>query len=381
MGVFIYRSTTKKKSKDKDTDKIKVIRKEPIKVQRTIEIKGKRRVEDRRSLLVPEKKEPAKIESITIKKKVTSIPPTIVTKSKSEKTKIKVTEPISTYNVSVKRGGDWTIENNQSIFLFKVKVENKSKYVISSIQVIITSVPPGLKLISERVFNVTDLSRDLFVSPTFKFAATESCVGNIIEGFVSFRDYMGEMHTVHIKPLEIKYVCNLLVPKHITENNFEKNISFMEEKKLIFDCDLPPFELEEKLTEILEKNNFFLLDKVPESKDADFRKLKGYAEGKYDKTDVALQLMMQKIEDKTTKLVIKTMSDREEKIMDILSDLSKKCEELKTTTPIVYPSEITCEHCDTTILLTEYMKTREVLYCEKCGKEIKISKSVDDFDF
>ena len=124
-----------------------------------------------------------------------------------------------------------------------------------------------------------------------------------------------------------------------------------------------------------------MLDKVPESRDADFRKVKGYAEGKYDKTDVALQLMMQKIEDKTTKLVIKAMSDREEKIMDLLSDLSNKCEELKTTTPIDYPSEITCEHCDKTILLTEYMKTREVLYCEKCGKEIKISKSVDDFDF
>lgn len=42
---------------------------------------------------------------------------------------------------------------------------------------------------------------------------------------------------------------------------------------------------------------------------------------------------------------------------------------------IVYPSEITCEHCDNTILLTEYMKAREVIFCEKCGKEIKIPKS------
>ena len=45
----------------------------------------------------------------------------------------------------------------------------------------------------------------------------------------------------------------------------------------------------------------------------------------------------------------------------------------EATTPIVYPSEVTCEHCDTTFLLTEYMKTREVLYCEKCGKEIIIT--------
>ncbi len=265
-----------------------------------------------------------------------------------------------------------SIEGNQSVFTYKVKMKNESKYVISNIQVVITSILPGLELISEQVVNYSDLNISSFVSPSFKFAAMESCVGNKIEGLVNFRDYKGKSRTIQIKPFEIKYVCNLLIPKSISEQNYEQKTAIMEEKKMIFDCNLPPYELEKELTKILQNNNFFLLDKTPESQDADFRKLKGYAEGKYDKKDVALNLFMQKITDNTSKLIIRAMSDREEKIIDLLKDISMKCNAIKIAPEYSGPLEITCKNCDYTIILTSDLKARDTIYCEKCGKKIKI---------
>lgn len=83
--------------------------------------------------------------------------------------------------ILVTRGGDWTIVGNQSIFNYKIKIKNDSNSVISNMQATITSIPPGLEIESERVFNIPNLNKGAFISPTFKFKATESCVGNKIE--------------------------------------------------------------------------------------------------------------------------------------------------------------------------------------------------------
>ena len=48
------------------------------------------------------------------------------------------------------RGGDWQIEGNQSIFYFKVKVLNNSAFVITQIQILLTSLPKGLEVESDR---------------------------------------------------------------------------------------------------------------------------------------------------------------------------------------------------------------------------------------
>ena len=119
------------------------------------------------------------------------------------------------------------------------------------------------------------------------------------------------------------------------------------------------------------------MSSVRESAGSEFRKLKGYAEGKYDKEEVALYLMMQRIADKTTKLVIKAMSDREEKVIDLLKDLSNKCDILKSSQEISFLVEVICENCGNTIQLTEYLKKRDVIYCEKCGEDVKIPKEIN----
>ncbi len=87
---------------------------------------------------------------------------------------------------------------------------------------------------------------------------------------------------------------------------------------------------------------------------------------------MALNLFMQKIKQNTSKLIIRAMSDREEKVIDLLKDISMKCNAIKSTPEYSGPLEITCKNCDYTIILTSDLKARDTIYCEKCGKKIKI---------
>ncbi|MFX1276482.1 MAG: SBBP repeat-containing protein [Promethearchaeota archaeon] len=238
-------------------------------------------------------------------------------------------------DVEVVRGGDWMVEAAQSVFQFKIKIKNTSHYVISNIQVIISAVPPGLELLSDKSYNFSDLSQNSFVSPTFKFKAKESCVGNTIESLVSFRDIEGHIQTINVEPFEIKYVCNLLVPKPISKQEYEQKTAKMSEKKIVLDCDMSPEEMERELSDILRVNNFYVLDKTPEPLGSEIRSLEGYAEGKYDKKDVALSVMMQRVAAQTTKLIVKAMSDREEKVVDLLKDINLKCDDLKTSNELI----------------------------------------------
>lgn len=64
------------------------------------------------------------------------------------------------------------------------------------------------------------------------------------------------MHALTIKPFEIVYVCNLLVPKPITESKFDENIAFMNKKEIELDCDLEPEIVEKEISKILSTNNF-----------------------------------------------------------------------------------------------------------------------------
>jgi len=260
--------------------------------------------------------------------------------------------------LKVIRGGDWKIEGNQSVFYFKVKVENTSPLVITNIQILLTSIPRGLEKTNDR-YQISSLRPNSYESPSFKLLAKESCVGDIIEGFVSYVDPTGNAQTLTIEPFEIRYVCNLLVPKRVSDEEYDYNIKNMEKDEIVLDCNMKPDEIEEELSKILANNNFFLLDKTPEPTEASTRTLKGYAEGKYDQKDVALSASMEKIDDNTTKLVIQAMSERQEKVIDLLRDISLKCDDIKSDTELIkeYTSQIE-EIFDQTADLESFLKSR-----------------------
>ena len=256
---------------------------------------------------------------------------------------------------------------------YKVKVKNNSKFVLTNIQILLISIPNGLISQSDR-YLTDNLNPNSFESPTFKFSAKESCVGDKVKGVVIYTDPKGNPQTVPIQPFKIKYVCNLLVPKPITEENYEKNIPSMHEQKISFDCKLPPDQLEPEISKILQHNNFYLLENLQELKSPDYRKLKAYAEGKYDKQDVALSVIMQSLAGHTNKLIIKAMSNREEKIIDLLRDINMKCEAFKSTPDDLASIEVMCKNCESIVIVTDNMKSKDFIICEDCGEEIEISK-------
>jgi len=275
--------------------------------------------------------------------------------------------------IIILRGGDWKIEVNQSVFYFKVKVKNNSSFVITNIQILLTSIPTGLISQADN-YKIEILNPNSFESPTFKFIAKDSCVGDFIKGTVLLTDHMGNQHTITINPFRIEYMCNLLVPKLVTEENYEKNTAIMEEKKIVLDCNLTPDKLESEIIEILEHNNFHILKSPSSLVKSDFRKLKAYAEGKYDKQDVALSIIIQKLSDQANKLIIKAMSNKEEKIIDLLKDISIKCDSLKSSSEDSMHLEIICKNCNRIITLTDYMKLKDNIICEACGEDKEIPK-------
>jgi len=243
-------------------------------------------------------------------------------------------EIFSVKKLAITRGGDWKIEADRSAFYFKVKVQNNSDYVITNITIFLTPIPRALDADKDR-HSIEYLNPGSYESPAFKLYAKESCVGDVIRGVVSFTDPKGSIQTAHIKPFEIVYVCNLLTPKPVTEQEYERKTAYMDKRELIFDCDMNPEEVERELATILQRNNFYVLEKSPEPSYSETRSFKGFAEGKYDKEDVALNIMMERVAERTTKLVINAMSNREEKVIDLLKDINIKCDQIKSIAEIL----------------------------------------------
>jgi Tfp pilus assembly protein PilF len=235
--------------------------------------------------------------------------------------------------IEVLRGGDWKIEGDQSIFYYKPKIINKSKFVITNIQILLTQVPSCLEVIDDR-YKIDFLRPRSFEAPTFKLKALESCVGDTVGAIVTYTTPSGSQETIEIQPFEIEYVCNLLVPKQITRKDFEKKVKKMGTKELIIDCGLNIEEAQNALSSILLQNNFFLLEQLKQTQNANYRSLEGFAQGRYDKEDVALSLTMEKQED-TTQVVIKGMSDKVEKLTDLLRDINAKCDSIKSDTILI----------------------------------------------
>jgi cytochrome c-type biogenesis protein CcmH/NrfG len=271
--------------------------------------------------------------------------------------------------IEVLRGGDWKVEDKQSVFYYKPKVINNSKYVISNIQILLTDIPNCLEADKDR-YKIEYLKPRSFESPTFKLRAIDSCVGDSVTGIVTFTNPAGKQETIHINPFEIEYVCNLLVPKKISRKDYDKKVEHMKGKELKLDCLADPKELESLLTPILLQNNFYLLEQLKSHNDK-ILTLDGYAQGRYDKEDVALSLTMEKREI-GTQLVIKGMSDRIEKITDILKDISVKCDDIKSDTELIkeYSAQIE-EALDKIDDLEEYIRKRIGSVPEKLRAAIK----------
>ncbi|KKL20298.1 hypothetical protein LCGC14_2456850, partial [marine sediment metagenome] len=63
--------------------------------------------------------------------------------------------------------------------------------------------------------------------------------------------------------------------------------------------------------------------------------------------------------------------NKEEKIIDLLRDISIKCDAFKTTSGDFTFLEVKCKNCESIFTVTDNMKSKDFIICEDCGEEIE----------
>ena len=115
----------------------------------------------------------------------------------------------------------------------------------------------------------------------------------------------------------------------------------MEKEEITLESDLPASGVEDTIQRIVTECNFALLQELREKLKEDFRNFEAYAQGIYDKQDVALSIVVEDF-DQGSKLVVNAMSNEAAKLTDILKDCSIKLDDIKSDTALIkeYSSQI-----------------------------------------
>ena len=212
---------------------------------------------------------------------------TIVDEIEISNEKKEDTKPITIYRGGIIKGGK---------YLYKVKVENKSESVITDLNVIVNSYPKdSLKLIGSRIRDINKVGINGMVSPTFEFKPTSDCVKGTIKATVTYNDYQDNLQTLKVEPHEIAMVCGLLQPRKISMGEFTRIVQeLLDFERTGDEIKIPynPKLIFEKLKVLLPDQNFEFVMK-PEEKvigDVFIGELKGFAEGKFSKKQVALTI-------------------------------------------------------------------------------------------
>jgi len=250
----------------------------------------------------------------------------LIFEKKEEDVRIHSNHKFDIKKVSILRGGDWKIKGNRSVFYFKVEVENKNDFIINNLQILLYPIPSALNCESDRMV-LGLLNPKATVSPTFELIAKKSCIGDKLKGIITFTDPQGEIKTIPIEPFEIKYTCNLLVPKMITHQSYKNKIQRMKKQEIYIDCEMSVEDTKNELIPIFKDSNFFVIDIDYDDAQDKLVEIEGFAEGKYDKEEVALSIIIKSLADQTSKLIVKAMSSKEEKLIDLLNEINNKCNE------------------------------------------------------
>jgi hypothetical protein len=191
--------------------------------------------------------------------------------------------------VQVLRGGE--LVGNR--FRYKVKVLNKSKYVITDVTVSLVSYPrDALSIENVGIRTISKIQPSGFVSPTFVFLPTRDCVKGDIIANVSYVDYEGKARSVMAEPFTIRAVCDLLAPERITPEDFELRLENLDHGEMALRVDdWTPEEMQSKSLQVLEKSNFSEVGIQQRSTGAQFEsRITGWARGKYTGKNLGVEI-------------------------------------------------------------------------------------------
>lgn len=151
---------------------------------------------------------------------------------------------------------------SQNQFVFKVKVQNQSDFLISGATVMLADYPDNLlSLNGSPNRKIDNLKPGAFETVTYRFdVLSERCVGRDIHADVSYYDHRGLRHTIAVKPKVIKHVCDLLKPEEIKPEEFQTLYVGLEKATMPLSLLAPPDDESIKaLTSALNESNMYTL--------------------------------------------------------------------------------------------------------------------------
>ena len=137
-----------------------------------------------------------------------------------------------------------------------------------------------------------------------------------------------------IRKLEIPSIrqySDYIMPKIISKEDFEQKILSMKEKEVIFESDMSLESIESEFSSILIKENFHIVEKEIDPNNSELKRIKGFAEGKYDKQEIALILKVKKVTEGHNLITIIAKSNKEWVAEEVLKDINVKSNSLKST--------------------------------------------------
>ena len=159
-----------------------------------------------------------------------------------------------------------------------------------------------------------------------------------------------DIYQMVLKKLEIgsyREFTKFIIPKWITEQDFEELNFDTKEKSIVFDSDIPSKELGKNIALILQDNNFFVpglqnlgdskkkKDKIQVTNTQELNQFNCFAELKDDSEDISLSVRIQKISENLTKVFIKARGKRDWVLNEILKDINQKMIDLKSTNELI----------------------------------------------
>lgn len=263
--------------------------------------------------------------------------------------------------VQALRGGEFV--GNR--FRFKVKVVNKSPFVITDITVGLISYPKDtLRIEGEPVKTIAKLEPNGYRSPTFDFLPTEDCVKGDIIASVSYVDSRGKAHSITTKPFTIRAVCDLLRPESISPEGFMLKLATLGHGEMMSRVeDWTPEEMHEKTLNILRDSNFFEVtrDLSQVGDDHVESKIRGWAKGIYTGNNLGVQVTITGRPDvKGATCKVKMSGEDEAMIMPAIDEISQKlgawlCPRCSGTLPVELVNElkagksVSCPFCSVTM--------------------------------
>lgn len=107
-------------------------------------------------------------------------------------------------DIKVISKGLWVDEKEPEQFILEIEVSNHSPFDIKNLQLLITSVPQGVIILSEKKYHFPELKSKSTRSAKFKINGAKIKQVGFLESAVTFYDHSETMHSIGLISIKIE---------------------------------------------------------------------------------------------------------------------------------------------------------------------------------